>query len=228
LGFFAAGAAGILFAIMEGFFVLLLRVDQIITGTAINLLAAGVAPFVTKALFDSTGSTPSLPLTSRFSVEPLYLTALLIFLIGYWFHFTRSGLAVQFAGEAPEALAVSGSSVGKTRWYALLTCGMVGGFGGATLSIYLSSAYSANMTGGRGFIALAALIFGRWRPLPTLFACLFFAFTDALQIRLQGASSGIPVQFIQILPYLFTVIALAGFFGQSRAPKAIGKHWDAE
>ena len=223
IGLLAAAAAGILLAICKGVFVLLLKVDQIIAGTAINLLAVGVAPFVTKVLFDSTGSSPSLPIENRFSVAPLYLTAILVILISYWFHRTRSGLAVQFAGELPQALEVSGTSVQNTRWLSLLSCGAIAAMGGATLSTYLSSSYSPNMTGGRGFIALAALIFGRWRPLPTLIACLLFAFMDAVQIRLQGASSVVPVQFVQILPYLFTVIALTGFFGQSRAPKNLGK-----
>jgi ABC-type uncharacterized transport system permease subunit len=227
LALFSAGLCGLLFAGFEGIFVLFLRVDQIITGTALNLFAAGLGPFITKAFFDSTGATPSLPPSARFTSEPLYLTFILILLVSYWFYHTRSGLAVQFAGESPETLAVSGSSVQRVRWASLLGCGFVSSCGGAILSVYLSSSYSANMTGGRGFIALAALIFGKWKPLPTLAACLFFAFTDALQMRLQGNTGDIPVQFVQILPYLFTVIALAGFFGQSRAPKALGKHWNS-
>ena len=222
-GVLAAALTGVLFAGLKGFFVLSLKVDQIIAGTAINLLAFGVAPFVTKVLFDSSGSTPSLPLESRFSVAPIYFAGALTIGISFWYYKTRSGLAVQFAGEAPQALEVAGTSVLKTRWLALLSCGALAAVGGSTLSVYLSSAYSPNMTGGRGFIALAALIFGRWKPLPTLLACLFFGFTDALQIRLQGVSSAVPVQFVQILPYLFTVIALAGFFGQSRPPKALGQ-----
>ncbi len=226
LGVLAAAAAGLTLAAVKAFFVLKLKVDQIIAGTAINLLAFGVAPFVTKVLFDSTGSTPSLPIEARFSSAPIFMAAALSLIMTYWFHKTRSGLSVQFAGEAPEALAVAGTSVLKTRWLSLMACGALAGIGGSTLSTYLSSAYSPNMTGGRGFIALAALIFGRWKPIPTLFACLFFGFTDALQIRLQGINSAIPVQFIQILPYLFTVIALAGFFGHSRAPKALGQSFD--
>ncbi len=223
LGVLAGACAGIFLAGVMGFFVLALKVDQIIAGTAINLLAFGTAPFVTKVLFDSTGSSPALPIESRFTVAPMFLAAALSVLMSYWFYQTRSGLVVQFAGEAPQALEVAGTSVLKTRWKSLLACGALAGIGGATLSTYLSSAYSPNMTGGRGFIALAALIFGRWKPLPTLLACFFFGFTDALQIRLQGVNSLIPVQFVQILPYLFTVIALAGFFGQSRAPKALGQ-----
>ena len=138
---------------------------------------------------------------------------------------TRAGLRVSFAGEHPEALDAAGIRVNRVRWLAVLASGALAGLGGATLSILLSSSFSRNMTAGRGFIALAALIFGKWRPVPTALACLLFGFTEALQIRLQGATVGgteIPVQFIQILPYVVTMLVLAGFVGRSRAPKALG------
>ncbi|GIL16636.1 MAG: ABC transporter permease [Oligoflexia bacterium] len=224
LGFAAGSLAGLIMAGLKSFFVLKLRTDQIVTGTAINILAVGIAPFITKILFQSTGSTPNLPIEARFVYAPLVISFLLSGGLMYWFSQTRSSLWVQFAGEAPQALQASGISVGKVRLFSLLTCGLFAGMGGATLSLCLASAYSPNMTAGRGFMALAALIFGRWRPLPTFFACLLFALTDAIQIRLQGATTGIPVQFIQILPYLITIIALAGFFGRSQAPKGLGQH----
>ena len=108
--------------------------------------------------------------------------------------------------------------------------GFLAGLGGASLSIFLASSFSRNMTAGRGFMAIAALIFGKWRPIPTVVACLLFGFADALQIRLQGivlwGTDPVPVQFIQILPYLITVGVLAGFVGRSRAPKALGLPFD--
>lgn len=223
LGLTAGAAAGSLFAMLKGFFVLKLKTDQIVTGTAINLLALGVAPFVTKILFNSTGASPSLPMEARFAIAPPIIATLITIWMWHWYHRTRSGLWIQFAGEAPQALEASGISVLKTRWKALLFCGALAGISGATLSTYLSSAYSPNMTGGRGFIALAALIFGRWRPIPTAGACLLFGLMEALQIRLQGGTTIVPVQFIQILPYVFTIIALAGFFGTARSPKELGK-----
>jgi general nucleoside transport system permease protein len=134
---------------------------------------------------------------------------------------TPAGLWVSFAGEHPEALDAAGVRVNRVRWIAVLVSGALAGMGGASLSIFLSSSFSRDMTAGRGFMALAALIFGKWKPLPTALACLLFGFADAIQIRLQGAGS-IPVQFIQILPYLVTILVLAGFVGRSRPPKALG------
>lgn len=224
LGWIAAGFAGGLGAILFSFFTLKLKSDQIITGTALNILALGIAPFVTKAFYNSSGSTPSLDIASRFSFEPILLAAVATAAATYLFYYTRAGLWLQFAGEEPSALLASGVSVQKTRWGFVGLTGILAGFGGASLSLFLASNYSPNMTAGRGFMALAALIFGRWKPIPTVGACLLFAFVDALQIQLQGKDIGLPIQFIQVLPYLVTIVVLAGFFGRSRAPKALGKH----
>jgi simple sugar transport system permease protein len=218
--------AGCFIGAIYAFFVIELKADQIVTGTAINILTVGVMPFLTKILFNSTGSTPNLPIEDRFSFEPVVLAILLVVLVTTWFYQTHSGLWLQFAGEHPEALSSAGVSVHKVRWLSVITSGAFAAMGGASLSTFLASSYSPMMTGGRGFMALAALIFGRWKPLPTFAACLFFGLTDALQIRLQGVSVGgveVPVQFIQVLPYLVTIIAVAGFFGKSEAPKALGK-----
>lgn len=225
-GLLAALSTGGIFAAAYAFFVIELKANQIVTGTALNLLAMGSAPFVNKILFNSTGSSPSLALEQRFTLEPLLLALALVVGMSFWFYKTYSGLWVQFAGEHPEALATSGISVRKVRWWAVVSSGVLAGMGGASLSLWLASSYSPLMTGGRGFMALAALIFGKWKPLPTFFACLFFGLADALQIRLQGVQLGgytIPVQFIQILPYALTIIALAGLFGRSQAPKALGR-----
>jgi len=223
LGFVMAAIAGATLAGLQGFFVLHLRADQIVTGTAINILAAGLAPFATKILFHTTGATPPLAQADRFVSAPAYFAILCLVLIWYAYHYTKLGLILQFAGEAPMALTVTGVRTRTVRWIALLCCGGLAGFGGGSLSLFLASAYSPNMTAGRGFMALGALIFGKWRPLPAACACLFFGMLDALQIRMQGSDLGVPVQFVQILPYLATIIALAGIFGQSSAPKALGK-----
>lgn len=224
IGMCAGAVAGMLLAGLYAFFAITLRSNQIVAGTAANLFALGIAPFITKIVFDSTGSTPNLPLESRFTVFPFILAAVVSLLMVFWYGRTRSSVKMIFAGEAPEVLQASGTRVDFVRWMSVLMCGLMAGTGGATLSTFLASSYAPNMTAGRGFIALAALIFGGWKPLPTIFACIFFAFIDAVQIRLQGTATRVPVQFIQILPYLITMIALSGFFNRARAPKGLGQH----
>src|SRR5262249_49453405 len=141
--------------------------DQIVAGVGINMLAMGITPFLCKILYDVTGSTPSIPISERFQAAPIYLAWGLVAGGVFWMKYTRTGLWVSFAGEHPEALDAAGVSVNRVRWIAVLTSGALAGLGGATLSIFLSSSFSRNMTAGRGFMALAALIFGKWRPLPT-------------------------------------------------------------
>jgi simple sugar transport system permease protein len=193
---------------------------------AINMLAGGVTPFLTKILYGSSTSSPNLALDLRFQSAPVWGAWILVLLSWIWMKYTRSGLWVRFAGEHPEALDSAGVNVKRVRWAAVLTSGCLAALGGASLSIFLASSFSRNMTAGRGFMSLAALIFGKWKPIPTAIACLLFGFTDALQIRLQGivlwGAEPVPVQFIQILPYLVTMLVLAGFVGQARAPRALG------
>ena len=237
LGLACGLGAGVLTAALYAVCVIQLRSDQIVAGTAINMLALGLTPVLCKALYDVTGSTPAIPLGERFQSEPLYLCWPMYLCWGlvagcwFWMQHTRAGLRVSFAGENPEALDAAGIRVNRVRWLAVLASGALAGLGGATLSIMLSSSFARNMTAGRGFIALAALIFGKWRPVPTAVACLLFGFAEALEIRLQGATVGgteIPVQFIQILPYVVTMLVLAGFVGRSRAPKALGRAFRRE
>jgi len=226
LGSAAGMSAGLLLAALYGLFVIRWRANQIVAGTAINMLALGLTPFLCKILYDVTGQTPAIPLADRFQAAPLYLSWIMVALCWLWLKYTRGGLWVSFAGEHPEALDAAGIRVNRVRWAAVLASGALAGMGGASLSVFLASSFSRNMTAGRGFIALAALIFGKWKPLPTALACLLFGFAEAVQIRLQGVSlwggKPIPVQFIQILPYLVTILVLAGFVGRSRPPKALG------
>jgi simple sugar transport system permease protein len=222
----AGGVAGAGLAAVYGLSVIALRANQIVAGTAINMLAAGVTPFLCKVLYDSAGSSPSLPLEARFHWAPMALAWAAVFLVAWTLKQTPFGLWVRFAGENPEALDAAGVRVNRIRWIAVLCSGALAGIGGASLSVFLSSSFSRNMTAGRGFMALAALIFGKWRPVPAACACLLFGFADAIQIRLQGVvlwgDKPVPVQFIQILPYVLTVVLLAGWVGKSRAPKALG------
>jgi general nucleoside transport system permease protein len=226
LAFVVAGLAGAVTGLVYAFSALTLRANQIVAGTAINMLAYGVPPFIAKILYDVTGSTPQLSLEQRFTQEPLWIAVGLLVVVTLWMRFTRSGLWLSFAGEHPKALAAAGLRPTLVRWWAVITAGFLAGLGGASLSIFLSSSYSRNMTAGRGFMALAALILGKWRPLPAAAACILLGAADAAQIRLQGVvlwgTEPVPVQFIQILPYIVTVFVLAGFVGQSRPPKALG------
>jgi general nucleoside transport system permease protein len=215
-----------LFASLYAFTVLKLKMDQIVAGTAMNLLALGAIPFASKIIFDSTGSTPSLAIDLRLSYEPLLFACFVFCMLVYTLNHSRLGLAVLFAGEKPESLESAGISVFTLRWWCIILSGGLAGLGGAALSLSLASSYSPQMSAGRGFIALAAMIAGRWRPGLTVIACLFFGLIDALQIRLQGinfAGVKVPVQFIQILPYVLTLVLLSLFVKQNKPPAALGK-----
>jgi simple sugar transport system permease protein len=146
---------------------------------------------------------------------------------------TPFGLRLRSVGENPEAADAAGVRVNRIRYIGVVLSGVLAGVGGAYLSIGQSSLFTRNMTAGRGFIALAALIFGKWRPVQTMLACVLFGFADALTIQMQGVAklpSGedVPVQFIQMIPYVVTIVVLAGFIGQSRAPGALGVPYDKE
>ena len=225
-GFLMAGIAGMALSALYGIVVLRYRANQIVAGTAINLFAMGVPPFFSKIWFDSTGSTPPIPTEAQFMVAPLWITFAIVVFSHYLYRHSRFGIRLRFAGEHPESLASAGVSVRWKRWQGILISGLLGGFAGAVLSTYLSSSFIRNMSAGRGFIALAAVILGKWKPIPTVMACLLFGITEIAQIRLQGVtlwgSEPVPVQWIQILPYLITIIVLAGAVGRSQSPKALG------
>jgi simple sugar transport system permease protein len=225
LGFFGAGIVGALFSLVYAFAVIDGRANQVVAGTAMNLLAMGLIPLVLNWLYDSTGGSPALPLEQRFESFPLFFLAVLAGLVWWLMRGTHFGLRISFAGERPEALDAAGFSVRGVRYGAVMLSGMLAAWGGATLSIFLSSGYSRNMTAGRGFMALAALILGKWNPPLAVLGCFFFALMEALQIRMQGSSIGgvtIPAQIIQMIPYLATILVLAGFLGRSRPPRALG------
>jgi general nucleoside transport system permease protein len=157
----------------------------------------------------------------------------LVAAVWYVLYKTPFGLRLRSVGEKPEAADAAGVSVSRLRYSGVLLAGMLAGLGGAYLSIGQSSLFTRNMTAGRGFIALAALIFGKWRPVETLLACLLFAFTEAASIQMQGllklpSGEDIPVQFINMVPYVLTIVVLAGFIGTSRPPRALGVPYQKE
>jgi ABC-type uncharacterized transport system permease subunit len=204
------------------------RGDQIVIGTGFNLLAIGLIPVVTKAIFDITGSTPALSAEQTFHLPWVFFAIALLSVAALEFLLrkTRHGLRLTAAGENPAALLTQGVSYKRVRLRAVIEGSLFTGLGGVYLSLCQGSGYIREMAAGRGFIALAALIFGAWKPLPTLLACLFFALTDALQMQLQGqrlAGYMVPNQFVQILPYIATLIVLIFYSRRISAPAAINQ-----
>lgn len=233
--------------------------DQVVSGVAINIIASGLTVVLGIAWFAQGGQTP--PVTAGVRIQPLFpqLTtglagipwigallgegllghnalvylALALVPATWWVLFqTRFGLRLRAVGENPQMVDAAGVSVTRLRYTALTINGMLCGLAGSYLVLAQSASFSPNMTAGRGFMALAALIFGRWYPVGALWACLLFGFLDAAAIRLQGAHlpllGEVPVQAIQALPYVLTVVLLAGFIGKAVAPQALGRPYTKE
>ena len=236
IGLLAGMIAGLFIAVIYAVSCIKFKADQVVSGAAINILMIGVPGFLSGAFFLSSGSTPQLPKDHLLPQSPVVIAIaviVLVALIWYVLYKTPFGLRLRSVGEKPEAADAAGVSVSKLRYSGVLLAGILAGIGGAYLSIGQSSLFTRNMTAGRGFIALAALIFGKWRPIQTLLACLLFGFTEAVSIQMQGAvklpsGEDIPVQFIQMVPYVLTIVVLAGFIGSSRPPSALGIPYQKE
>jgi simple sugar transport system permease protein len=227
IGLLAGIAAGVGVAAIHALACIRFKADQVVSGTAINILFLGVPALLSGALFDSTGATPQIPRGNLMQVAPIVIAFALVPLTWYVLYRTPFGLRLRAVGENPEAADAAGVSVARIRYTGVLLSGALAAIGGAYLSIGQASLFTRNMTAGRGFIALAALIFGKWRPVQTMLACLLFGFAEALSIQMQGVAR-IPVQFIQIIPYVLTIVVLAGFIGLSRAPRALGLPYQKE
>ena len=235
------------------------RGDQVVSGVAINIIASGLTVVLGIAWFAQGGQTP--PVSNEVRIQPLFpllpellqsvpfigtvigqgllghngLVYLALLLVPgvWWLVFrTRFGLRLRAVGENPQMVDAAGVSVLRLRYLALSLNGVLCGLAGAYLVLAQSASFSPNMTAGRGFMALAALIFGRWHPVGALWACLLFGFLDAVAIRLQGVAlpgiGEVPVQAIQALPYVLTVVLLAGFIGKAVAPQALGRPYTKE
>jgi general nucleoside transport system permease protein len=226
LGFAGGMLAGMIFSSIYGVMVLHARANQIVAGMAMNFLAMGVPPVLSAFWYGSAGSTPMLPESARFEWFPIFFALASVVVSAVLYSKSRFGLRMRFAGEHPKALATAGVSVLVKRWQGVLISGALAAAAGAALSLCLASSYSRGMSAGRGFIALAAVILGKWKPIPTALACLLFGVAEAAQIRLQGVvlwgTEAVPVQFIQMLPYIVTLVVLAGFVGRAKAPEALG------
>ena len=253
LGLGMAILISVAFAMIHGFASITHRGNQIVSGVAINFIAAGSTIILGQAWFQQGGRTPALQPGERFDaivwpgaeavrdvpiLGPIYselisghsILVYLAFLMvpfTWWVLFrTRFGLRLRAVGENPAAVDTAGISVAWLRYRALICTGILTGIAGAYLSMVQNGGFVKDMTAGKGYIALAALIFAKWKPVNAMFACLLFGFLDALQIRLQGSPlpiiGKVPVQFMQALPYILTVILLAGFIGKAIPPRAGG------
>ncbi len=238
---------------MHGYASIDQRANQIVSGTAINMVTDGMTALIGNALYSQGGRTPQLPNSALFNpIELPFVHALdsvpaigtvyrhlisghdlityfafLIVPITYWaLYSTRFGLRLRAVGENPAAVDTAGISVRGLRYMAVIICGVLVGLSGVYLSLAQAAYFQPHMSAGQGFIALAALVFAKWRPWPALATCLLFGFLDALSIRMQGTVvpgiGTIPVQAIQALPYVLTVVLLAGFIGKAIPPRASG------
>lgn len=248
VGIIAAIAVGAILASLHGLISINLKADQIVSGAAINILSIGVTGFLLFQIFGFHGSTPAvkkllpwdlpfiekLPMIGRplhqvfFRQSPLFYAAVFIAIISWFILFkTRLGLRLRATGENPSAAASLGVPIFHIRYFGVIISGVLAGLGGAQLSLSDLSQFIEKMTAGRGFIALAALIFGKWKPGGVVAACLIFGLADALADYLQITSIlSLPSEIFLVIPFLLTMFILAGFIGAARPPTALGKPFD--
>ena len=228
--------------IVHAYLCVSLGVNQLVSGLAINLTAAGLTTYGARLLFDSgTVELPSidaitipglnqLPIAGvLFNQDPLFYVLIgLIPLSTYVLFRTRWGLVLRAVGNAPRAADTAGVSVSRVRYLSVMLCGGLCGLAGAYLALVHVRFFTEGMSAGKGFIALAALIFGRWHPVSTVLACLLFGATEALQLRIQALNLDIPYQFLAMLPYVTALLALMGIAGQATPPAALGMPYAKE
>lgn len=218
----AAVAAGI-----HAFWCITLRADQIVAGTAINLLGAGISIFLMVRIWNQSGQTPRVERLPTFwgTMSILVPVAFALVPIVWWvLNRTKVGLHILAAGEQPQAAESVGINVNVYRYVCVIMSGVFAGMGGIYLSVGELSGFGRDMTQGKGFIALAAVIFGNWHPFGALAACLLFAGAQAFTIQAQATQLGINTDLLLALPYLLTLVAIAGFVRKSRAPAGLGQH----
>jgi simple sugar transport system permease protein len=233
-----AGAAALL-----AWLAITFKADQIVSGTAINILAIGVTSLVRREVLLSSEAgretlqpipipvLKDIPVLGEilFTGRPIfYMMFVLLIFTTVWLFYTRWGLRTRAVGENPHAADTVGINVIRLRWRNVLISGMIAGLAGAWFSLETTGSFDDNMTSGRGFIALAAMIFGNWMPFGAFAGGLLFGFSDALGQRFQFLGVAIPPQFLQMVPYVITIIVLAGLVGKSRAPKADGQPYTKE
>ncbi len=243
VGLLGAMIAGGLMAAIHAVVCIRYQANQVVSGTAINIFAGGLTVFLLRLFFNVSGTSPAVNRIPTITIPGLvsipwlgpvlgrqnamvYIAIALVFLGHFVIFKTVWGLRLRAVGEHPKAADTVGVNVFKMRYSAVIISGILAGLGGAYLSTAHLSRFGDGMTAGRGFIALAAMIFGKWNPIGAMGASLFFGYADALQMRLQEV--GIPSQFVAMLPYILTMVALAGFIGRATPPKNIGKPYTKE
>jgi general nucleoside transport system permease protein len=237
VGIFAALIAGGLVGLLHAFLCVTIRVNQLVSGLAINLVASGLTSFLARLIFSSSSTQrlPALPLIKiplladipivgmLFAQDMLvYLLFAVIALTTYFIFYTNQGLNLRAVGEYPKAADTAGISVASVRYIAVVVGGCLVGCGGAYLTLVQVNYFAEGMSAGKGFIAIASLIFGRWHPIGSTLACLLFGATEALQLRVQALGVNIPYQFLTMLPYSVAMLALIGGMGKSTPPAALG------
>jgi ABC-type uncharacterized transport system permease subunit len=246
LGLLAAIIAGILMALPHAVASVSFKADQVVSGVAINFLALGLSVYMVKHMFEGAGQTPvvpdkldeiSVPVLSKipvigpalFKAFPVtYLAIALVIVTAVLIYRTPFGMRLRAVGEHPHAAETAGINVVRMRYIAVMISGALAAMGGASLSIAIGSEFSQTTVAGQGFIALAALIFGKWRPYGVLGASLFFGFAVSLALTGQifELTNYVPSEILSMLPYILTILALAGFVGKAEAPRAIGKPYE--
>ena len=236
IGVLAALVFGGLVGLLHAFLCVTWRVDQLVSGLAINLVASGLTSFLARLVFHG-GSAQHLPGIEPVSIPVLanipllgllqqdvfvYLLFVLVPLSTYILFYTNPGLTLRAVGEYPKAADTSGISVQRVRYICVIISGCLAGLGGAYLTLVQVKYFAEGMSAGKGFIAIAALIFGKWHPIGAALACLLFAATEALQLRIQALGINIPYQFLVMLPYAIAILALVGLAGKSTPPAALG------
>lgn len=240
-GFLAAGIAGGMIALLHAFASITCRADQTISGIAINLIGPGVALFLCRLLFD--GATMSVPVTNKIpklfgsvgitgalknlNVDVTVVLALVFAVVLWGFLYkTKWGLHIRSVGEHPAAADTMGINVYKIRYLCVIASGILAGFGGASMTLAIIPQFTPTAISGQGFIALAAVIFGKWTPHGAYGACILFGAAQALTVILGGGSFQVPSEILAMLPYIITIIILILFVGRSAAPKASGQPYE--
>lgn len=228
LGVLCGVISGALFALIHGVISIRYKGNQVVSGVAINLFASGFTVFMLRILFNQSSNTPTVqaaPSINGISVI-VYLIYIVVAISGFFLYKTVTGLRMRAVGEYPLAADTVGIDVYKIRYIGVMLSGALAGLGGSYLSLGALAQFTKEMSAGRGFMALAALVFGKWKPKGVIFASLLFGFAEAAQVLMQQYFNTVPPQFIQMIPYILTLLALAGVVGKAIAPSASGKAYD--